>query len=420
MLKSPLLVFRLSIDCKGRFFMQKLWQKGKIKLEKEVEIFETKDDILLDSKLVPYDIEGSLAHAKMLNKLGILSKTEILKIQKGLSEILKLNKKGKFNLQLGEEDIHTKIENYLTSKHGEVGKKIHTARSRNDQVLTAIRLYEKDNLYKIKNELQGLILSFKEFSKKYGHFKMPGYTHMQKAMPSSIGLWTESFIESLEDDIKYVEFTISLIDQSPLGSGAGYGLPIKLDRKYTSKLLGFSKVQENPIYCQNSRGKFEGIILSSLVNVLFTINKFASDILLFNTSEFGFFQSSDKVTTGSSIMPQKKNLDLAELLRSKVHLIIGNYTKVVSLSSNLISGYNRDFQDTKKPLMESLEITTDSLKISQVLLSNLKPNKEKLEAAMTKELYATEKALKLTLKGVSFREAYRKVGFEIQSRKRGE
>lgn len=232
---------------------------------------------------------------------------------------------------------------------------------------------------------------------------------MQKAMPSSIGPWLGSFIASLEDDLEILNAAYGLIDQSPLGSAAGYGLPIKLDKKYTANLLGFKKIQENPIYCQHSRGKFEAVILAALIQVLLTINKFASDIMLFATQEFSFFEATEKVITGSSIMPQKKNLDVAELLRSKVHLVLGNYVQIVSLSSNLISGYNRDLQDSKKPLIDSFEITLSSLTVTQILLGNLIPNKAKLEKAMTDELYLTEKALEFVKKGMPFREAYKKV-----------
>jgi argininosuccinate lyase len=392
--------------------MKKLWQKNNYQLEPTIEAFETRGDLLLDQKLLIYDVYGSIAHAKMLKKIGIISSDEFSKIHKGLLEILELNSKNKFVLEPGDEDIHTKIENYLTKNYQEVGKKIHTGRSRNDQVLTALRLYSKAELKNIQDEAAKLIKSFKLFSKKYGFISMPGYTHMQKAMPSSIGLWAESFVSSLEGDVKSLKAAYNLIDQSPLGSAAGYGVPIKLDKKYTASLLGFKKVQENPIYCQQSRGKFEAFILASLIQILLTVNKFASDSLLFTTQEFAFLKPSSAVTTGSSIMPQKKNLDLAELLRSKVHLVLGNYTQIVSLSSNLISGYNRDIQDSKKPLMESLEITLESLKATKVLLENLTPDKTKLESAMTEDLFATEKALKLVLKGESFRDAYQKVGKE--------
>lgn len=390
--------------------MKKLWQKNNQKLDKFIETFETKDDLVFDQKLLTFDVQGSLAHAKMLYKIGILTQKEIAALEKGLAKILELDETEKFNLQSGDEDIHTKIENFLTEFSGEVGKKIHTGRSRNDQILTALRLYSKAELIKIKQETKLLIKTFKKFKKQYGYILMPGYTHMQKAMPSSIGLWIGSFIANLKDDIKMLEGVYNLIDQSPLGSAAGYGLPIKLDKKYTAELLSFKKVQENSIYCQQSRGKFEAMILAVLIQILLTINKFSSDILLFTTQEFDFLSPSDSITTGSSIMPQKKNVDIAELLRSKVHLVLGNYTQVVSLSSNLISGFNRDLQDSKKPLMESFDTTLQSLKATKILTANIKPNQSKLQAAMTEELFATKKALKLVAQGTSFRDAYQQIG----------
>ena len=390
--------------------MKKLWQKNNIPLNSVVETFETKDDLIVDQKLVKYDVMGSIAHAKMLHKIGILTNKELKILVQGLQEILALEKVGKFVLQPGDEDIHTKIENFLTEKYGATGKKIHTARSRNDQVLTAIRLYSKNELEKIKHELEKLMDSFNQFSLQYASVPMPGYTHMQKAMPSSISLWSSNFKDSFADDLILVETAIKLNNQSPLGSGAGYGVPLKLDKQFTAKLLHFAKVQANPLYCQNSRGKIESIVIASLISILLTINKFASDIMLFTTSEFNFFTISNDLTTGSSIMPQKKNVDVAELLRSKVHLVLGHYVQLVSLSSNLISGYNRDLQDSKKPLIDSLEITLQSLKVTKILLANISLNTSQLQVAMTDELYATEKTLQLVTQGKTFRDAYQQVG----------
>jgi argininosuccinate lyase len=390
--------------------MKKLWQKNNIQLNNFIESFETKDDLLLDQKLIPYDVYGSLAHAKMLHKINIITGEELKKFEDGLKEILKLTSEGKFILETGDEDIHTKIENFLTGKYGEVGKKIHTARSRNDQILTALRLFGKAEIDKIQKEITGLVNAFKSFNKQYGMLPMPGYTHMQKAMPASIGMWTGSFIASLRDDSQTLQAAYDLMDQSPLGSAAGFGVHIKLDKKYSADLLNFGRVQENPIYCQQTRGKFEAAVLAGFVQILLTINKFASDVLLFTTQEFHYFEASGEVTTGSSIMPQKKNLDLAELLRSKVHLVLGHYTQIVSLNANLISGYNRDYQESKKPFMESTEITLQSIQAAKILVQNLTPDEEALKKAMTEELFATEEALNLVLKGDSFRNAYQKVG----------
>lgn len=388
--------------------MRKLWQKD-WDLDKFIEAFETKEDLLLDEKLAKFDVLGSIAHAMMLAKIGILTQDESANAKKGLLEVLELVEKRKFVLKIGDEDIHTKIENFLTKKYGEVGKKIHTGRSRNDQVLVDIRLFTKEQLFSIWRELLVLIQNFLNFAKKYEFVPMSGYTHMQKAMPSSVGMWAGSFAESLLDDLVMLKATYTFNNQSPLGSAAGFGVPLNIDREYTAKLLGFSKVQANSLYCQNSRGKFEAIILSALIPILMDINKFASDVLLFTTAEFNFLQVADEFCTGSSIMPQKKNIDTAELLRSKVHLLLGNYTQVVSLSSNLISGYNRDFQDSKKPLFEGLGIVKDSLKVANILFKSIQPKKKTMQEAMTAEIFATHKALELVKNGVPFRQAYKNV-----------
>lgn len=386
----------------------KLWQKN-WELDSIVEAFETKGDLLMDQKLIPYDVIGSIAHAKMLYKIKILTKEELLMLEEGLQKIKYLYEKGRFVLGFGDEDCHTKIEKYLTDEYGDVGKKIHTGRSRNDQVLAVLRLYSKDQLLQIWEEIIALVQCFLEFAQLYEFLAMPGFTHMQKAMPSSIGMWAGSFVESLMDDLEVLKTAFKLNDQSPLGSAAGYGVPIDLDRQYSAGLLGFEKVQSNSLYCQNSRGKIESAIISSLVNILLTLNKFATDLLLFTTSEFDYFKVDHTLCTGSSIMPQKKNVDVAELIQSKVHLVLGNYVQIISLSSNLISGYNRDLQDTKKPLIESLEITNQTLKITKFLAGSIYPKKDNIKKSLTPELFATHKVFDLVKQGVPFRKAYRTV-----------
>jgi argininosuccinate lyase len=393
----------------------KLWQKNNQTLDSFIESFETKDDIVLDQKLAIYDVYGSLAHAKMLKKIGILSAKELTQLQEGLLRIIKKIEGNEFMLQPGDEDIHTKIENFLTDQYGTVGKKIHTGRSRNDQVLTAIRLYTKDKLLAMWGDLLVLVESFHNFSKEYETIPMPGFTHMQKAMPSTVGMWGNAFVEGFLDDVSVLQAAFTLNDQSPLGSAAGYGVPLPLDREYSAELLGFKKVQGNSIYCQNSRGKIEAQIIASLTSILFDINKFATDVLFFTTSEMNYFSVSDKCYSGSSIMPQKKNVDIAELLRSKVHILLGNYTQIISLSSNLISGYNRDFQDSKKPFFESLDVAHDSIRAATLLITNVIPNKTNLESALTSEIFATHHAMELVSKGMPFRQAYQTVGNNLSS-----
>lgn len=389
--------------------MKKLWEKD-WKLNKAVELFETKGDIELDQQIAEFDVYGSIAHIKMLNKIEVLSASEFGTAKKGLIEVLSLIKSGKFTLQGGEEDIHTKIENFITEKYGDVGKKIHTGRSRNDQILTDVRLYTKSCLLQLWKQTIILADSFNLFAKKYEFMPMPGYTHMQKAMPSSVGMWAGSFTEALIDDLEILKAAYNINNKSPLGSAASYGVPLALDREYTAKAMGFAALQKNSLYCQNSRGKIESEVISALNSVLFDINRFASDVMLFTTSEFGYFEVDKELCSGSSIMPQKKNVDVAELLRSKVHLGIGYYMQSLSISSNLPSGYNRDGQAIKKPLFESMELALESVKISGILLNGLHPNKKKMEEALTSEIFATHKALGMISNGKSFRDAYKEVG----------
>lgn len=396
--------------------MQKLWHKS-WNLNKIVETFETQGDLSLDQKLVKFDVLGSIGHAQGLHKIGLLTENETQLLIKGLQQINTLNQKGQFLLKFGDEDVHTKIENYLTDTLGDIGKKIHTGRSRNDQVLTAIRLFTKENLLLVWNETLELINIFQDFAEKHTSTLMPGYTHMQKAMPSTIGMWAGAFSENFYDDLVSIKAVYQLNDQSPLGSAAGYGVPLALDRQFVSKILGFDKVQINSLYCQNSRGKIESAVIASLILVLQGINKFASDILLFTTSEFSFFEIAPELCSGSSIMPQKKNVDIAELLRSKVHLLLGNYTQLVSLSSNLVSGYNRDLQDSKKPLFESLQLTIQCLKIAKLLVFSIKVNSKKIQSTISPELFATHHALSLVKQGLPFRVAYHQAAHEYQNLK---
>lgn len=386
----------------------KLWQK-KYQLNKQIEKFTVGDDYLLDQNLVKYDCKGSIAHAKMLMKIGILTKEECNQIAVTLNNIIKENNKGSFIIKQQDEDCHTAIENYLIKKLGFTGKKIHTGRSRNDQILTALRLYYKDEIRTIIKETQSFVQVFQLFKEKYGKIKLPGYTHMQKAMPSSINLWTDAFIESMKDNILLLGSILKLIDQSPLGTGAGYGVSIKINRKMIANLLGFKKVQKNPIYVQNSRGKFESSILHGLSQIMFDLNKLASDILLFNMAEFGFFNLPDEICTGSSIMPHKKNPDALELVRAKYHQIVAYEFEIKNIIGNLISGYNRDLQLTKKPVIDSFDITINSLQIMKIILEKISVNKEKCNIAMTKELYSNEKTCKMVEKGMAFRDAYNQV-----------
>ncbi len=395
--------------------MQKIWQKSAQSntsdIAKIVEKFTVGDDYILDQKVLPYDLKASKAHAQMLHQIKIISKEELEALEKGLAEIKTLWKKGEFEISRTDEDCHTAIEKYLTEKFGTVGEKIHTGRSRNDQILVAMRLLQKHSLQSFTEQIEGLLQSFTEQTEKFGKIKMPGYTHMQRAMPSSVGMWLGSFEASFKDNFQLMQSTQAVIDQNPLGSAAGFGEnTFGLDREFTSKKLGFAKTQTNPMYCAYSRGKFEKIILDNLGNFMLDFGKFASDLLLFTTKEFGFFALPDEFLTGSSIMPQKKNYDVLELMRGKTSVFFGYQSQIQEIIKNLPSGYNRDFQLIKAPFLKALQTFGNCLEMTNLVVNNLQPNQAKLEEACSQELYATDEAYKLVKNGISFREAYKKIG----------
>jgi argininosuccinate lyase len=389
---------------------KKLWDKGTT-ISTIIEQYLAGDDVVIDQALVKYDVYGSRAHAQMLHQCNLITTKDLTELLKGLDKILELNEKGNFKLQLKDEDIHTKVENYLTELYPESGGKLHTGRSRNDQVLTDIRLYSKDALNEINALTIQLVDSFIQFSKKYQFVPMAGYTHMQQAMLSSVGLWSSAFTESLLDDLTLLQTAYQLNNQSPLGSGAAYGVALPLDRALTAQLLGFEKVQTNSLYCQNSKGKIESTIIHALSSVMQTLSKFAQDILLFTTSEFDYFTVSKSLTTGSSIMPQKNNHDAMELLRANTKLIQSHYQLVASINSDLPSGYNRDTQLIKKPLFDSFKIVAQSIQVVEIYLASLKPNEQKMIQGISNELFAAHHAYQLMKKNDwSFRKAYAYVG----------
>jgi argininosuccinate lyase len=392
----------------------KIW-KGDSGMNKKIESFTIGEDFLLDQNLVKYDVLTSIAHSKMLSKIGILTENEFKKLKKVLLEILKMSNKNEFKIRAEEEDVHTAIENYLTIKLGDLGKKIHTGRSRNDQILTDIRLYSKEKLFEVEEKLLSLCQILLDFSKKFESVPIPGYTHMRKAMLSSIGLWSSSFIESLLDDLVLMKTALDLNDQCPLGSGASYGIPLEIDREFTSKILGFKKVQNNVLYANNSRGKIEASTLYALTQIMLTLNKLATDLLLFTMPEFEFFTFPENFFTGSSIMPQKRNPDFIELVRAKSSVMESYLFQVNNLIKNLPSGYNRDFQLTKKPLMEAFELTLSTLDVCILVMKGLNVNKENCIKMCTPEIFATDFAYDLVKKGIPFREAYRETARELNN-----
>ncbi len=385
----------------------KLWQKN-YDLNKQIEHYTIDNDFILDKDLIIYDCIASIAHVHMLYKIKILNKDERDQLILELNNIINLSKKNKFKISESDEDSHTAIENYLVKKLGDVGKKIHTARSRNDQVLTALRLYSIENLKTSKKLCFDLIKQIKHFSNKYKNIQIPGFTHTRKAMPVSIAVWSNGLIQALEDDIHLIDSILDILNTNPLGTGAGFGIPLNIDRKYTAKLLGFKKIQ-NPIYAQLSRGKFEALIIHSLTAIMFDLNRLASELILFSMPSFGFFILPNEFLTGSSIMPQKKNPDVLEIMRAKYHKILGYEMQVKSSTANLIFGYHRDFQLTKQCLFDSFEITNSSLKIACLIFSRLQVDKKNCKKALTKEIFATHEVYNLVKQGVCFRNAYREI-----------
>ena len=385
---------------------KKLWQNI-TDLNYLVEQYTAGNDVLLDQNLVSFDVYGSLAHARMLAKQELIEKTDLQNIEEGLIEILELYKKGQYTLQLGDEDVHTRIENDLTNKYPESGAKLHTGRSRNDQVLVNLRLYIKSRLTEIALTLLDLAEIFSGQAEKLANVPLPGMTHMQPAMLSSFGLWLGSFAESLLDDLFLVESAYTLNNQSPLGSGAAYGVTLPIDRVYTAELLGFAKVQNNALYCQNSRGKIEAAVVHALSQVMATLNKFATDSLLFTTEPFSFITFDKSLSTGSSIMPQKQNWDALELMRAKYHQVIATQLQISSSLANLPSGYNRDLQQVKGGIMGIVDVTLSSVKVARLFVQTIEVNEARIRNHIPKEIFAAHWAYVLAQeKKLPFRQAY--------------
>jgi len=391
----------------------KLWQHTHTGAESQqaivmaVEKFTAGKDPVLDLTLLPYDCLASKAHARMLAKVGLLSQAEAADLTAGLDAILSQHARGEFLIRPEDEDGHTAIENYLVQHYGEAGKKIHTGRSRNDQVLTALRLYSRDQAEAGIATLRKLLETFEVLIAARSATPLPGYTHTRKAMPSSVGMWAGACRDAFKDDLQLLEAAVRLLDQNPLGTGAGYGVPLPLDRQMTTAELGFARTMENPVYAQNSRGKFEGILLHALAMVMADINRLAADLILFTMPGFGYFTLPAAFMTGSSIMPQKQNPDVLELLRAKYHEVAACEYQVRATTLNLISGYHRDLQLTEEALMRGLEAALEALQMTLLVIQNLGVDEARCRAAMTAELYAAEKAYELVRQGVPFREAYR-------------
>jgi len=392
----------------------KLWQKENQKTDAKIEQFTIGNDPLYDLKLAKYDVLGSLAHITMLEKVGILKSEELNPLLKELKNISKEIAQGNFEIENGIEDVHSQIEFLLTQRLGDLGKKIHAGRSRNDQVLVDLKLFMREEIKQIVGQIEQLFDLL--ISKSNAHQKdlLPGYTHLQVAMPSSFGLWFGAYAESLVEDIELFEAAYRLSNKNPLGSGAGYGTNFPLDRQLTTDLLGFEAPHVNVVNAQLSRGKTELFVVTAIAQLANTLGRLAMDVCLYNSQNFGFIELPSELTTGSSIMPHKKNPDVAELLRGKSNKMKALPSQLVLLSSNLPSGYHREFQLTKEVLMPAIEEIKDCLEITHYMISNIKIKPDLLADAKYDVIFSVEEVNKLVLSGVPFREAYQIVGNQIE------
>lgn len=381
--------------------------------------FTVGDDPVLDAVLAEVDCIGSAAHVTMLSKIDVKPKVITVKEKKDLiaelCRIRGLAKNGKFKITVQDQDVHMAVERALTNKLGAAGKKIHMARSRNDQVALDLRLYGKESLLKIMEDMMSLADGLFKFARKHVLFPMVGRTHMQKAMPSSVGLWASACGESLLDDMEFLMSAYKLNNKCPLGSAAGYGVPVDIDRDLTARLLGFSGPIHNVLYAANARGKCESIILSSLSQVMLTLSRFAEDLILYSAPEFGYFDIPDAYCTGSSIMPQKKNPDVLELVRAKAKKVMGQASIVADIVTALPSGYNRDLQETKGPFMLGIETTSACVQILSALVGRLKVDKKALLAGFSPDVFAADEAIRLVSGGMTFRDAYDKVKGDLDN-----
>lgn len=392
--------------------MAKLWQKG-YELDAAVEALTVGDDYLLDNALIKWDAAGSVAHARMLGSIGVLTPDEVERLRAELSRVIELGERGEFKVARDQEDVHTAVENHLVEKLGDLGKKLHAARSRNDQVILDLRLYMRDRYAAVAKETLDLAASLAAFAKKHADVPIPGRTHFQRAMPSSAGLWAGAFVESLLDDLDLFAAVIRIADQCPLGSAASYGVNLNIDRQMVADLLGFASVQNNVLYVNNSRGKVEAMVLSACAQIMNDLSKLSADVILWTMPEFGYFSLPAKFCPGSSLMPQKRNPCPFELVRAKAAETQANLIQALEISRPLISGYHREFQLTKGPLMRGLDDTLACLQVIRVCVEEMGVNPDACVKAFTPELFATDRALNLVKQGVPFRDAYRQVAATI-------
>ena len=391
----------------------KLWDKG-YSIDKKIDVLTVGNDRALDEVLARYDVIGNRAQAVMLNKIGVLTDDELKDILRELDVIAADIEKGGFTIGDEFEDVHSKIEFMLTERLGDTGKKIHTARSRNDQVLTDMHLYVRDELLHIRDGVKRLFDLLLGLSEKYKDVLLPGYTHLQVAMPSSFGLWFGAYAESLVDDVYMIGAAYRVADQNPLGSAAGYGSSFPIDREETTRQMGFSQMKVNSVAAQMGRGKLEKTAAFAMASVAGTLSKMAMDVCLYMSQNFGFVSFPDELTTGSSIMPHKKNPDVFELIRAKCNRVQALPNELILIQNNLPSGYQRDLQLLKECFVPAMSMLKSCLEMAAFMLENIRVSEGLLDDERYKYVFSVEEVNRLVLSGMPFRDAYKKVGREIQ------
>lgn len=394
----------------------KLWEKN-VQMTDEIEKFTVGKDRELDLYLAKYDVLGSMAHITMLESIGLLTKDELKVLLAALKRIYYTADKGKFVIEEGVEDVHSQVELMLTRELGDIGKKIHSGRSRNDQVLVDLKLFIRSRLKKIAELVDNLFEELITKSNRYKDVLMPGYTHLQIAMPSSFGLWFGAYAESLADDMLYLQAAFKMANRNPLGSAAGYGSSFPLDRQMTTDLLGFDSMNYNVVYAQMGRGKTERNVAYSMASVAGTLAKLAFDACMFNSQNFGFVKLPEDCTTGSSIMPHKKNPDVFELIRAKSNKLQALPQQIILIMNNLPCGYFRDLQVIKEVFLPSFKELEDCLQMTAYIVNRMEVNEHILDNPLYDNIFSVEEVNRLVYEGVPFRDAYKRVGLEIQAGK---
>ena len=394
--------------------MSKLWEKN-TKVNDRIEAYTVGRDREMDLFLAPYDVLGSMAHITMLESVGLLEKQELEVLLTELKSIYKIALSGRFEIEGGVEDVHSQVELMLTRKLGDVGKKIHSGRSRNDQVLVDLKLFARQEIYDTVTSLNHLFDVLIAQSNRYKDVLLPGYTHLQVAMPSSFGLWFGAYAESLADDLQMLLSAWNITNRNPLGSAAGYGSSFPLNRQMTTDLLGFSSMNYNVVYAQMGRGKMERTVANAMAGVAATISKLAFDACMYTSQNFGFIKLADEFTTGSSIMPHKKNPDVFELTRAKCNKLQALPQQISMITNNLPSGYFRDLQIIKEVFVPAFGELRDCIEMTAMMMDRVEVNRNILDDKRYDYLFSVEEVNRLVLEGVPFRDAYKKVGLDIEA-----